>query len=154
MPQPSPLLKFMRAAHNPDLPLPRYETAGAAGMDLRACLPEGALQIAPGQIALVPTGLHCALPPGTEMQIRPRSGLAVRHGLTVVNAPGTVDEDYRGEIRIGLINLGPEPVTIEHGDRVAQAVLAPVLRARVQEVSSLDDTARGQGGFGSTKVRD
>lgn len=136
-----------------DLPLPAYATEGAAGMDLRACLPTGPLTLAPGEIARVPTGLRFALPEGTEMQIRPRSGLASKHGITVVNAPGTIDEDYRGEVAIALINLGAEAFDISHGDRVAQAVIAPVLRVDPVEVDSLSETARGAGGFGSTKVR-
>jgi dUTP pyrophosphatase len=141
--------------HDPALPLPAYETTGAAGVDLRACLPaaarEGGLTLAPGARAAVPTGLAVALPPGTELQVRPRSGLALRHGLTVANAPGTVDADYRGEIIVLLVNLGAEPVTLRHGDRVAQAVLAPVLRAAWDE-GPLDATPRGAGGFGSTGV--
>lgn len=138
---------------DPALPLPAYETAGAAGMDLRACLPEAeraaGMTLAPGARAAVPTGLAVALPAGTELQVRPRSGLAFRHGVTVANAPGTVDSDYRGEIRVLLINLGAEPFRIAHGDRIAQAVLAPVLRAKWAE-GPLDGTARGAGGFGST----
>ena len=139
--------------HDPALPPPAYETPGAAGMDLRACLPEqdrrDGITLAPGARFAAPTGLAVALPEGTEMQIRPRSGLARRHGLTVANAPGTVDSDYRGEVQVLLINLGPDPVRIAHGDRIAQAVVAPVLRARWVE-GPLDETARGAGGFGST----
>ena len=147
-------LKFKKLADNPDLALPAYTTEGAAGMDLRACLPGGPLILEPGDIALVPTGLSVELPQRTEMQIRPRSGLAVKHGITVVNAPGTVDEDYRGEVKVALINLGPAPFEIVHGDRIAQAVIAPVMRVAVEEVTELSETARGAGGFGSTKVRD
>jgi dUTP pyrophosphatase len=143
------------AHHDAALPLPAYETSGAAGMDLRACLPpdlriEG-LTLAPGARAAVPTGLAVALPAGVELQVRPRSGLALRHGVTVANAPGTVDSDYRGEVMALLVNLGDAPFTIFHGDRVAQAVIAPVLRA-VWEEGPLDATARGAGGFGSTGV--
>ena len=141
--------------HDSALPLPAYETAGAAGMDLRACLPEDrraeGLTLAPGARAAVPTGLAMAAPEGTEIQIRPRSGLALKRGLTVANAPGTVDSDYRGEVMVLLANLGDAPARIAHGERIAQAVLAPVLRARLVE-GPLDDTARGAGGFGSTGV--
>ena len=124
-------------------------------MDLAACLPRGefvaaALHIEPGQIVKVPTGIAIALPEGHEGQVRPRSGLATRHGLTVVNAPGTIDADYRGELMVALINLGPRPVEIAHGNRVAQLVVAPVSRAMVVVVASLDRTVRGSGGFGST----
>lgn len=145
---------FRRTAANPDLPLPGYATAGAAGMDLRACLPEGPVTLAPMRVALIPTGFSVALPEGTEMQIRPRSGLALRHGVTVPNSPGTVDADYRGEVMVGLILLAAEPFVVRHGDRIAQAVIAPVLRALPVEVETLDETARGAGGFGSTGMRD
>ena len=137
-----------RLPHAADLPLPGYETEGAAGMDLRAAL--GApLTIAPLARLAVPTGLVIALDPGFEAQVRPRSGLALKAGLTVLNAPGTVDADYRGEVKVLLINLGAEPVLIEHGMRIAQLVVAPVTRAEWRE-GSLDETARGGGGFGST----
>lgn len=136
------------------LPLPSYETAGAAGADLRANLTpedrEAGITLAPGARALVPTGLRVALPDGYEWQVRPRSGLAFRHGVTVVNAPGTVDADYRGEVGVLLINLGQTAVTVRHGDRIAQAVLAPVVRAAFAVADGLDDTDRGAGGFGST----
>ena len=133
------------------LPLPSYESAGAAGADLRANLPDrGAVTLAPGERGLVPTGLHVEIPAGFEMQLRPRSGLALKHGLTLPNTPGTIDSDYRGPLGVILINLGDEPVTIEHGDRIAQAVIAPVVQARFELAESLSDTARGQGGFGST----
>jgi dUTP pyrophosphatase len=133
------------------LPLPSYESAGAAGADLRANLPDrGTVTLAPGERTLVPTGLHVEIPPGFEMQVRPRSGLALKHGLTLPNTPGTIDSDYRGPLGVILINLGAAPVTIEHGDRIAQAVIAPVVQARFELVESLSDTARGQGGFGST----
>ena len=136
-----------RLPHGEGLPLPAYATDGAAGMDLLAA---AALTIPPGGRALVPTGLAIALPAGFELQVRPRSGLALRHGITVLNAPGTVDEDYRGEVGVILLNTGAEPFAVARGDRVAQAVFAPVARAAWQEVDALPDTARGGGGFGST----
>jgi len=132
-----------------DLPLPGYQSAGASGMDVAAAVTEP-LELGPGAIALVPTGLAVSLPPGHELQVRPRSGLAIRHGVTVVNAPGTIDADYRGEIRIGLINLGRHAYTIARGDRIAQLVLARVPRAELREVAELDNTARQDGGFGHT----
>ena len=136
------------------IPLPSYESAGAAGADLRANLPPeqraGGLPVLPGQRVLVPTGLRVALPEGYEWQIRPRSGLALKHGVTLVNAPGTIDADYRGPVGVLLINLGDEHFMVRHGARIAQAVLAPVLRAEFAEVATLSDTARGAGGFGST----
>ena len=144
-------VRITRLGHGSDLPLPSYQTALAAGMDLMAAVPaETPMTIAPGARALVPTGLAIALPPGTEAQVRPRSGLAVRHGLTVLNAPGTIDADYRGEIRVLLVNLGSESVGITRGMRIAQLVIAAVARAQLHEVLSLDETARGSGGFGST----
>jgi dUTP pyrophosphatase len=140
-----------RLPHAADLPLPGYATPGAAGLDLSAALPEGdVLVLPPGGRALVPTGLAAALPPGYEMQVRPRSGLAVKHGVTVLNSPGTIDSDYRGEIQVPLINHGEAPFAIRRGDRIAQAVVAAVARAVLEEVDSLDETARGSGGFGST----
>ncbi len=142
-------LRVVRLPHGEGLPLPAYATAGAAGMDLLAAV-EAPLVIPPGARALVPTGLAVAVPPGHELQVRPRSGLALRHGVVLPNSPGTIDEDYRGEVMVIVLNAGGEPFTIERGMRVAQAVLAPVLRAAWQEVSALDDTARGAGGFGST----
>ena len=132
--------------HAAGLPLPAYETDGAAGLDLRAA---EAVDLAPGARAAVPTGLRIALPPGHEGQVRPRSGLARRHGVTVLNSPGTVDEDYRGEVMVLLVNLGDRPHRIERGDRVAQMVVAPVVRVNVVE-GELDETARGDAGFGST----
>jgi dUTP pyrophosphatase len=138
-----------RLAHGQGLDLPAYQTAGAAGLDLPAAV-EAPLTIAPGSIALVPTGLCLAIPPGHEGQVRPRSGLAVKHGLTVVNAPGTIDADYRGEVKVALINLGPAPVTIQRGDRVAQLVIAPVTRAELVAVDELPASQRGAGGFGHT----
>jgi len=142
-------LTVMRLPHNADLPLPAYETAQAAGMDLPAAVDE-ALTIAPGHRALVPTGLAIALPPGFEAQIRPRSGLAARDGVTVLNTPGTVDADYRGEVKVILINLGDAPFTVTRGMRIAQMVIAPVVQAAVSEADTLPDTPRGTGGFGST----
>lgn len=147
----SPALRFVRLAHNLDLPLPSYETRGSAGMDLPAALVES-ITLGPLERAAVPTGLQIAIPDGYEGQVRPRSGLAFRHGLTVTNAPGTIDADYRGELKVLLVNLGPEPVTIERGMRIAQLVIAPVVQATVVEVSDLDSTERGAGGFGSTGV--
>lgn len=131
--------------------LPAYQTELAAGIDLPACLPEGELiQIFPGRIALVPTGIAVAIPPGYEAQVRPRSGLSTKHGVTVPNALGTIDADYRGEVKVALMNLGPEPFTVEHGMRVAQMVIAPVAHAVVVEAEDLGETVRGAGGFGST----
>ena len=144
-------IRITRLPHGRDLPLPSYQSALAAGLDLVAALPANApLTLAPGARALVPTGIAIALPAGTEAQVRPRSGLAVKHGLTVLNAPGTVDADYRGEIQVLLVNLGGEPVAIARGMRIAQLVIATVTRAHLREVDSLDGTARGSGGFGST----
>jgi dUTP pyrophosphatase len=144
-------VRIMRLPHGGDLPLPSYQTALAAGMDLMAAVPADApMTIAPGARALVPTGLAIALPPGTEAQVRPRSGLAVRHGLTVLNAPGTIDADYRGEIQVLLVNFGTESVAISRGMRIAQLVIAAVARAEFREAALLDETARGGGGFGST----
>lgn len=142
-------LPVVRLPHFSGLSLPAYATSGSAGMDLQAAIEEG-LELAPGQIALIPTGLAVAIPPGYEIQIRPRSGLAIKHGITVVNAPGTIDSDYRGEIKIGLINLGREPFRIERGMRIAQMILAPVAQAILQECKELPDTERGAGGFGHT----
>jgi dUTP pyrophosphatase len=140
-----------RLPHGKDLPLPSYHSALAAGLDLIAAVPaDRALNLAPGARALIPTGIAVALPPGTEAQVRPRSGLAVRHGLTVLNAPGTIDADYRGEIQVLLVNLGGEAVAITRGMRIAQLVVATVARAQLREVESLDETTRGTGGFGST----
>jgi dUTP pyrophosphatase len=136
-------------AHPEPLPLPRYETELAAGMDLRADI-EGELTLGPMERAAVPTGLALALPPGYEAQVRPRSGLASRHGIALVNSPGTVDADYRGEVHVVLINLSREPFTLRRGERIAQLVVAPVSRASLVELEVLDATARGEGGFGST----
>lgn len=146
-----PTVKFLRLPNGGDLPLPAYATAGAAGFDLRAAVPAGeTLTLAPGARALVPTGFAVGLPPGWEMQVRPRSGLAVKNGVTVLNSPGTVDCDYRGEVAVCLINHGAEPFAIARGDRIAQAVIAPAPQAGLVEADSLDATERGAGGFGST----
>ena len=142
-------VRVRRLPHNQDLPLPAYATEGAAGMDLLAAV-TAPMIIAPGQRVLVPTGLAIALPAGYELQIRPRSGLALRNGIVLPNSPGTIDEDYRGEIQVILLNTGSEPFQVERGTRIAQAVLAPVVRAAWQEVADLDVTARNEGGFGST----
>ena len=144
-------VRITRLTHGDDLPLPSYQTAHAAGLDLLAAVSTATpLIIAPGERDLVPTGLAIALPEGYEAQVRPRSGLAARHGLTILNAPGTIDGDYRGEIQVLLVNLGNAPVTITRGMRVAQLVVAPVVRAQILEVATLDKTERGSGGFGST----
>ncbi len=140
---------MVRLPHGVGLPLPAYATDGAAGMDLCAAV-TAPLTIPPGGRALVPTGLAIALPPGHELQVRPRSGLALRHGIVLPNSPGTIDEDYRGEIQVIVLNAGSAPFTVERGMRIAQAVLAPVLRAEWEEVAVLDATARAAGGFGST----
>ena len=144
---------LQRLAHGADLPLPAYETEGAAGLDLRAALEEPVVLAAGGRM-LVPTGLALQLPDGFEGQVRPRSGLAVRHGVTVLNAPGTIDCDYRGEIKVPLINHGQEPFRIQRGDRIAQLVIAPVTRVSLVEVPQLDATERDAGGFGSTGIQD
>lgn len=135
--------------------MPAYHSELAAGLDVSACLPRGeigggSVTIAPGGIVKIPTGLALAIPPGYEGQVRPRSGLSTRHGLTVPNAPGTIDADYRGELFVALINLGPEAVEVRHGMRIAQLVIAPVAHAEICEVDGLDETGRGEGGFGST----
>ncbi len=148
MSAPAQAILVRRLAHGHGLALPAYATPGAAGMDLLAAVTEP-VAIAPGARALIPTGLAVALPPGHELQVRPRSGLALRHGLLVANSPGTIDEDYRGEIGIILLNAGREPFVVERGMRIAQAVLSPVLRALWQESDTLDNTPR-TGGFGST----
>ncbi|WP_293807144.1 dUTP diphosphatase [uncultured Bosea sp.] len=142
---------LQRLPHGADLPLPAYETEGAAGLDLRAAI-GGPVTLAPGERALIPTGLAMQLPEGFEGQVRPRSGLALRHGVTVLNAPGTVDSDYRGEVSVVLINHGSEPFTVTRGDRIAQLVIAPVTHARLSEVETLSETARGAGGYGSTGI--
>jgi dUTP pyrophosphatase len=144
-------VEIRRLPHAHDLPLPHYATSGAAGMDLVAAV-EASTTIEPGRRVLIPTGYQIALPRGFEAQVRPRSGLALREGVTVLNAPGTIDHDYRGEIQVLLVNLGPEPVRIGRGDRIAQLVVAPVTSVQLREVASLDETVRGAGGFGSTGV--
>ncbi len=139
---------------DPSIALPAYETPGSAGADIRANLAaeqrEAGLVLQPMQRVIVPTGLRVAIPQGYEMQIRPRSGLAVKHGITLPNTPGTIDSDYRGPLGVALINLGEAPYTIAHGDRIAQIIVAPVVQVAFAEVSKLDETARGKGGFGST----
>ncbi len=148
-----PTLGLVRLPHADGLELPAYETAGAAGMDLRAAVSEDRpLMLMPGKRALVPTGLVLEIPCGYEAQIRPRSGLALKHGLTCLNTPGTIDSDYRGEVKVLLINLGEEEFLIERGMRIAQMVIAPVTQVRVVELKEASDTARGSGGFGSTGV--
>ena len=144
----NPRLRVSRVAGAEDLPLPSYATEGAAGLDLRAAL-GGRLVLGPGERALVPTGLRFAVPAGYEAQVRPRSGLALRHGIVLPNSPGTIDSDYRGEVQVILWNAGPEPFAIERGDRIAQLVIAPVAHVELEE-SALDETPRGAGGFGST----
>lgn len=144
-----PIIPIVQLAHGADLPLPSYQTAGAAGMDIMAALQDDII-IAPGAFEAIPTGLSIALPDGFEMQVRPRSGLAFKHGVTVLNSPGTIDSDYRGEIKVVLINHGTAPVTISHGMRIAQMILAKVIQGDWQEVAALDETSRGTGGFGST----
>ena len=144
-------IEIRQLPHADGLPLPAYQSAHAAGLDLVAAVPENApLVLAPGQYALVPTGLSIAVPAGFEAQVRPRSGLAAKHGVTVLNAPGTVDADYRGEIGVLLINHGGEPFTIRRGERIAQMVIASVVRAELVVVAELSETDRGSGGFGST----
>ena len=143
--------QVVRLPHAEGLELPSYGTPGAAGMDLRAAIPEDApLTLAPGQRAMVPTGLSIAVPEGFEAQVRPRSGLAVKHGISCVNTPGTIDSDYRGEVHVVLINLGQEPFTLRRGERIAQMVIAAYARVEWHEVESLSETVRGAGGFGST----
>lgn len=134
------------------LALPSYGTAQASGMDVAACIDQP-VRIDPGEISLIGCGFAVAIPAGYEIQVRPRSGLAVRHGVTVINAPGTIDADYRGEVKVGLVNLGAEPFTVRRGDRIAQLVLAPVARAALVMRRSLEETSRGDGGFGSTGLR-
>ena len=144
-------VRVLRLPHGKDLPLPAYQSALAAGLDLMAAVPaDTPLMLAPNARALVPTGLAIALPAGFEGQVRPRSGLAARHGLTVLNSPGTIDADYRGEVQVLLINLGGESVTVTRGMRIAQLIIAPVSRAQLNEVANLCETLRGFCGFGST----
>ncbi|MBX5140212.1 dUTP diphosphatase [Rhizobium lentis] len=149
----SPTLNLIRLANGEGLDLPAYESKGAAGMDLRAAIADGEpLTLLPGKRALVPTGFIFEIPEGFEGQVRPRSGLAFKHGITCLNSPGTVDSDYRGEVKVLLANLGEEAFVIERGMRIAQMVIAPVTQARVAELSVASETARGAGGFGSTGV--
>jgi dUTP pyrophosphatase len=144
-------VQLQQLPHGHGLPLPAYQSAGAAGLDLLAAVPEGApVMLEPGKHALVPTGLIIALPPGYEAQVRPRSGLAARHGVTVLNAPGTIDADFRGELGVLLINHGTAPFAIRRGERIAQLVIAPVTQVELISVKSLPTTDRGSGGFGST----
>ncbi len=145
------MLRVQRLPHGADLPLPRYETSGAAGLDLTAACPADApMVLAPLERKLVPTGLVIQLEQGFEAQVRPRSGLAFKHGVTVLNAPGTIDADYRGEVQVLLVNLGAEPFTITRGMRIAQMIVAPVTMVEVVEVAAVNHTARAAGGFGST----
>ncbi len=149
----SPLLKLIRLAHGTGIDLPSYETAGAAGMDLRAAVNEDEpMVLAPGKRTLVPTGFVFEIPEGYEAQIRPRSGLAFKHGITCLNTPGTIDSDYRGEVKVLLVNLGDEDFIIERGMRIAQMVIAPVTQVQVLEAQAASETVRGAGGFGSTGI--
>ncbi|MBX5065833.1 dUTP diphosphatase [Rhizobium lentis] len=149
----SPTLNLIRLANGEGLDLPAYESKGAAGMDLRAAVADGEpLTLSPGKRALVPTGFIFEIPEGFEGQVRPRSGLAFKHGITCLNSPGTVDSDYRGEVKVLLANLGDEAFVIERGMRIAQMVIAPVTQARIAEITEASETARGAGGFGSTGV--
>ena len=149
-----PLIEIKRLPHGEGLQLPAYETAEAAGMDLRAALAaDETVTLKPGQRVLVPTGLSMAMPAGYEAQIRPRSGLAAKNGITVLNTPGTIDSDYRGELKIILINLGDEDFDITRDMRIAQMIIAPVVQAQLQETDTLSDTVRGAGGFGHTGTR-
>jgi dUTP pyrophosphatase len=148
---PSPVIKFLRLhpESDSDIPLPRYMTPQSAGMDICAAVTEAVL-LEKGEIAMLPTGFAMALPPGYEAQIRPRSGLAVKHGIGLINSPGTIDADYRGEVMIAVINLGPQPYTFHRGDRVAQMIIDRVHQAELKEVQYLDETRRNTGGFGHT----
>ncbi|MGM0546792.1 MAG: dUTP diphosphatase [Bacteroidota bacterium] len=145
-------IQFKKLPHAEDLPLPSYESEFAAGMDIRAALKES-ITLQPGERKLIPSGLTMAMPRGYEAQMRPRSGLAYRHGITMLNTPGTIDADYRGELKMLAVNLGNKEFTINHGDRIAQMVIAPVIQAKVNEVEVLSETERGDGGFGSTGVK-
>jgi dUTP pyrophosphatase len=157
MPAPNPTPVSITIHREPEaegLPLPSYATAGAAGLDLYAALSEDApITLTPGARALITTGLRMAIPEGYEVQVRPRSGLAIKHGIGLVNSPGTIDSDYRGTVQVILINWGQEPFTVRRGDRIAQMVIAPVSRALLQETHTLDATERGEGGFGSTGIQ-
>jgi dUTP pyrophosphatase len=154
MTNPAPLLGIVRLPHSDGLPLPAYETKGAAGMDLRAAVPEDRpVLLLPGKRALVPTGLIMEVPAGFEAQVRPRSGLALKHGITCLNTPGTIDSDYRGEVMVLLVNHGDEDFEISRGMRVAQMIIAPVAHATIEERSLSSETTRGAGGFGSTGTK-
>ena len=146
------LIKFKRLDDSTDLPLPCYESKGSSGMDIRACVKEP-VTLQPSQIRLIPTGLAISIPFGYEAQMRPRSGLALKHGVGLVNSPGTIDSDYRGEIGIIMINWGESPFIIRRGDRIAQMIISKVCRADIVEAEKLDDTLRGEGGFGHSGVR-
>ena len=147
-------VRVKRLPHAGNLPLPDYQSDGAAGLDLLAAVSEGApVVIAPGRRALIPTGIALALPRGTEGQVRPRSGLAAKHGVTVLNTPGTIDSDYRGEVQVILVNLGAEPFEVTRGMRIAQLIVAYVTLAQLREVPDLDETERGAGGFGSSGLK-
>ena len=146
-------VSFVQMAHAVGLPAPAYATADAAGMDLSAAVEDGApVTLAPGERAAIPTGIQLAIPQGFEGQVRPRSGLALKNAVTVLNAPGTIDADYRGEVKVILVNLGTEPFEITRGMRIAQLIFAPVVRAALAQTASLDETVRGEGGFGSTGI--
>jgi dUTP pyrophosphatase len=147
-------IQILQLPHGAGLPLPAYQTAAAAGLDLMAAVPDGhPVTIGPGTYAMIPTGIALALPPGTEGQVRPRSGLAAKHGVTVLNSPGTIDSDYRGEVNVLLINHGLAPFVVERGMRIAQLVIAPVASVSIRLVENLDETQRGRGGFGSTGTK-
>ena len=143
---------FKQLPHAKGLPLPRYESASAAGMDIRAAV-DASVKLKPGERMLIPTGLQMSLPHGFEAQIRPRSGLALRNGITMLNSPGTIDADYRGEIKVIAINHGQEEFLVNYGDRIAQMVIAPVVQLPINRVDELDETDRGEGGFGSTGIQ-
>ena len=147
-----PDIQMLRLPHAADLPLPAYQSQGAAGFDLMAAL-DAEMFLAPGEFSAIPTGLQMAIPEGWEGQVRPRSGLAFKSGVTVLNSPGTIDCDYRGEVKVILINHGAAPFTITHGMRIAQMVIAPAMQAQISEASALDDTDRGAAGFGSTGTK-
>jgi dUTP pyrophosphatase len=147
----TPVVRIARLPHGADLPLPSYQSAFAAGLDLYAAVPADApVMITPGSYAKIPTGITLALPPGTEGQVRPRSGLAAQHGVTLLNTPGTIDADYRGEVSVLLINHGRAPFEVTRGMRIAQLIIADIVRVTVREAEELDNTERGAGGFGST----
>ena len=145
------ILKVRRSVHNQDLPLPSYQSNGSSGLDLRAAVVDD-ITLQPGDIELIPTGLSISIPRGYEAQVRPRSGLALRHGLGLVNSPGTIDADYRGELGVIAINLGKKPLTIRRGDRIAQMVVNKIAQVKVEEVDELDPTIRGSGGFGHSGI--